>query len=206
MFCLFVLFSDPSAEEAETELKASALLDAIIRPDANDGVAATTTDASDKGGDHDDDKNVKADNTRTKKVLLVDHEDSFVHTLANYLRQTGAEVITCRSGSSLSAFVRREIDTGNYKPDLVVLSPGPGSPSDFFLSDTINIMIERRIPIFGVRKHPLLHSFFIIVIAVVVVVFDATAHYRFKSTLSYTMSLCLCMYIDCFFSCYNTQY
>ena len=25
-----------------------------------------------------------------KNVLLVDHEDSFVHTLANYLRQTGA--------------------------------------------------------------------------------------------------------------------
>lgn len=26
---------------------------------------------------------------KQKKVLLVDHEDSFVHTLANYLRQTG---------------------------------------------------------------------------------------------------------------------
>ncbi|CAN0469720.1 unnamed protein product, partial [Hapterophycus canaliculatus] len=30
-----------------------------------------------------------------KSVLLVDHEDSFVHTLGNYLRQTGAEV--CRT-------------------------------------------------------------------------------------------------------------
>lgn len=29
-----------------------------------------------------------------KSVLLVDHEDSFVHTLGNYLRQTGAEVTT----------------------------------------------------------------------------------------------------------------
>ena len=27
-------------------------------------------------------------------ILLVDHEDSFVHTLANYFRQTGAEVVT----------------------------------------------------------------------------------------------------------------
>ena len=26
---------------------------------------------------------------KQKNVLLVDHEDSFVHTLANYLRQTG---------------------------------------------------------------------------------------------------------------------
>ena len=31
------------------------------------------------------------------KILLVDHEDSFVHTLANYFRQTGAEVSTVRS-------------------------------------------------------------------------------------------------------------
>lgn len=29
-----------------------------------------------------------------KSALLVDHEDSFVHTLGNYLRQTGAEVGT----------------------------------------------------------------------------------------------------------------
>ena len=30
-------------------------------------------------------------------ILLVDHEDSFVHTLANYFRQTGASVTTMRS-------------------------------------------------------------------------------------------------------------
>lgn len=90
------------------------------------------------------------DTKSNARVLLVDHEDSFVHTLANYLRQTGAEVVTCRSGPSLASFVRREIDSGAYRPDLVVLSPGPGSPSDFFLTDTINSMIERRIPIFGV--------------------------------------------------------
>ena len=33
-----------------------------------------------------------------KRVLLIDHQDSFVHTLANYLRQTGADVVTLRSG------------------------------------------------------------------------------------------------------------
>ena len=31
------------------------------------------------------------------KGLLVDHEDSFVHTLGNYFRQTGAEVTTLRA-------------------------------------------------------------------------------------------------------------
>jgi anthranilate synthase len=29
-------------------------------------------------------------------ILMVDHEDSFVHTLANYFRQTGAKVTTVR--------------------------------------------------------------------------------------------------------------
>jgi len=84
------------------------------------------------------------------RVLLVDHEDSFVHTLADYLRQTGAEVATCRCGESLYDFFKYKVDTGLFKPTLVVLSPGPGNPSDFKLSDTINFMIKKKIPMFGV--------------------------------------------------------
>jgi anthranilate synthase len=38
-------------------------------------------------------------------VVLIDHEDSFVHTLANYLRQTGAEVKTIRH-TNLKAFLQ----------------------------------------------------------------------------------------------------
>lgn len=87
---------------------------------------------------------------RQKKVLLIDHEDSFVHTLANYLRQTGAEVVVCRSGKGLNQFIANSVDTGAFHPDLCVLSPGPGSPSDFFLSETIGNMISRKVPIFGV--------------------------------------------------------
>ena len=29
---------------------------------------------------------------------MVDHQDSFVHTLAAYFRRTGAEVVTLRAG------------------------------------------------------------------------------------------------------------
>jgi anthranilate synthase len=32
------------------------------------------------------------------KLLLVDNDDCFIHTLANYARQTGAEVVTYRAG------------------------------------------------------------------------------------------------------------
>ena len=50
---------------------------------------------------------------RGKRILLVDHQDSFVHTLANYLRQTGAEVLTLRAG-----FPHHEFEA--QRPDLVV--------------------------------------------------------------------------------------
>jgi len=78
-----------------------------------------------------------------RRVLLVDHQDSFVHTLANYLRQTGAEVVTLRSGFSADAF-------DDLKPHLTVLSPGPGTPGDFDVAGTMDALVRRRLPVFGV--------------------------------------------------------
>jgi anthranilate synthase len=119
--------SDPAAEEAETELKASVFLDTIRRgraPEARPPILAARPSSG-------------------RRVLLVDHQDSFVHTLANYLRQTGAEVVTLRSGFPHDAF-------DDVKPHLVVLSPGPGTPSDFDVAGTIEALVRRRIPAFGV--------------------------------------------------------
>jgi anthranilate synthase len=73
----------------------------------------------------------------------VDCEDSFVHTLANYIRQTGAEVKTLRHDLPMDIL-------DDERPDLVVLSPGPGRPADFKLSEKIAACLERRIPVFGV--------------------------------------------------------
>ena len=75
--------------------------------------------------------------------MLVDHRDSFVHTLASYLRQTGAEVTTYRAGFDEALLDR-------LRPDLVVLSPGPGTPSDFGVSRTIGAALARGLPVFGV--------------------------------------------------------
>jgi anthranilate synthase len=125
--------SDPDAEERETRTKASALLDAIRRPDSV---------AEDKVGAH-----ATSDVGNGLKVLLIDHEDSFVHTLAGYLRRTGAEVTTVRvplGGRTDAALIQ------NAKPDVVVLSPGPGRPEDFHLHDTIQHACDAAVPIFGV--------------------------------------------------------
>jgi len=128
--------SVPDAEEKETELKALAQIDAIIRPDT--GKAKST----EQGGEaNKDDLSLAGEG---KRVLLIDHQDSFVHTLGNYLRQTGAHVLTCRSGPNALGLLDKE------EFDLVVLSPGPGNPDDFNLKATIHKLLERRLPAFGV--------------------------------------------------------
>ena len=120
--------SVPEEEEAETELKASAMLAAIR--EAGTGNAAAEQRQTARVGEG-------------VKILLVDHEDSFVHTLANYFRQTGASVTTVRSPVAEAVFER-------VNPDLVVLSPGPGSPSDFDCKATIDKARARNLPMFGV--------------------------------------------------------
>jgi anthranilate synthase len=73
----------------------------------------------------------------------VDHQDSFVHTLASYFRQEGAEVVTLRAGFPPSAL-------DDYQPDLVVLSPGPGQPRDFGCDALLGELDARGLPAFGV--------------------------------------------------------
>jgi anthranilate synthase len=120
--------SDPDEEERETELKASAMLAAIrsageVRAAPDDRRAAAAGPA--------------------RRALLVDHEDSFVHTLADYLRQAGLVVTTLRSPISAA-------DIERLAPDLLVLSPGPGQPSDFDCAATIRLARAAGLPIFGV--------------------------------------------------------
>ena len=120
--------SDPEREEAETRLKAAALIDAIRHGDRAAGQRIEA--GSDRPGDG-------------RRVLMVDHEDSFVHTLAGYFRRTGAEVTTYRSGFPRSLIA-------DERPDLVLLSPGPGRPEDFGVGETIDAALKAGIPLFGV--------------------------------------------------------
>jgi anthranilate synthase len=120
--------SDPQAEEAECRLKAAAMFAAIRGARAAAAEPRPPVAAVGQG----------------RRVLLVDHEDSFVHTLANYLRTTGAEVATLRAD-----LARAEL-RGGAAPDLVVLSPGPGRPTDFAMAETLDLAIRRGLPIFGV--------------------------------------------------------
>ena len=128
--------SDPVAEEQETLTKAAALFQTLkdtartSETKINKIVEANAIDES-------------LESQTQKRVLLIDYEDSFVHTLANYLRQAGAIVTTLRHGFPESVFDREAFD-------LIVLSPGPGKPSDFGVPETVRACVRRELPIFGV--------------------------------------------------------
>jgi anthranilate synthase len=118
--------SDPRAEDEECRLKATAFFRALFPSAA-----------------------VPPESHRTRKVgdgvhlLLVDNDDCFIHTLANYARQTGAKVSTYRSHVALEA-----IESG--KPDVVLISPGPARPADFGVPNLVKELAKRGIPTFGV--------------------------------------------------------
>ncbi len=120
--------SDPEGETEEIRMKAAAFLDALRRP----GTTAAPPAAA-----------PPLNAARGRRVLLVDHEDSFVHTLADYFRQTGAEVVTLRAGFAPGTL-------SELAPDLVVLSPGPGRPADFHVAETVGLALRHGVPIFGV--------------------------------------------------------
>jgi anthranilate synthase len=120
--------SDPDAEEAETRLKAAAMF-AAIAPPARAKIPAVRAAAP---GGH------------NKRVLLVDHEDSFVHTLAGYFRSAGADVVTLRTP------LAQELLRHGEPVHLVVLSPGPRRPSDFAMNRTLDLAVQHALPVFGV--------------------------------------------------------
>jgi len=78
-----------------------------------------------------------------KTVVLIDNEDSFVHTLADYIRQTGANAVTYRHGTGMDVLLK-------HKPNLIVHSPGPGLPEQFRVPETVLKCAEAGIPQFGV--------------------------------------------------------
>ncbi|MEW6768925.1 MAG: anthranilate synthase component I [Pseudomonadota bacterium] len=118
--------SDPVAEEKECQTKAAALFQAL-RGDPPKPLSAFAPDSSGSG----------------KKVLLIDHDDSFVHMLADYFRQVGADVSVTRHTHALELLEKN-------KYDLLVLSPGPGRPEDFGVSRFIDSALEKKLPVFGV--------------------------------------------------------
>lgn len=121
--------SDGREEEVETRTKATVMFRVLEQLGSRAGTAppANAPELSGSG----------------LKLLLIDNEDSFVHILADYFRQTGAEVTTFRHGLDLASIQA-------MAPDLVVHSPGPGWPADFGVPGLVRALAEAGIAQFGV--------------------------------------------------------
>jgi anthranilate synthase component 2 len=77
-------------------------------------------------------------------VLVIDNYDSFTYNLCQYLGELGARVEVYRND---------EIDlekVAQVKPDRIVISPGPGTPSDAGRSIEIIRRFADNVPILGV--------------------------------------------------------
>ena len=77
------------------------------------------------------------------RLLLVDNFDSFVYNLAQAFGAEGVEPVVMRNDSSLEELERVE-------PDAVVISPGPGSPSEAGVSLEAVRTFGERMPVLGV--------------------------------------------------------
>ena len=79
----------------------------------------------------------------TANVLVVDAFDSFVHIIDQYLRQLGADTRVVRSGA------HRPDELAAWRPDAVVLGPGPGHPADSGHVDLVR-RFAGEVPLLGV--------------------------------------------------------
>ena len=77
-------------------------------------------------------------------ILLIDNYDSFVHNLARYLRLLGHATHVVRNDRITSDEARA------LRPDAIVLSPGPCTPSDAGICETIVGERMEDTPILGI--------------------------------------------------------
>ncbi|MFE5836608.1 aminodeoxychorismate/anthranilate synthase component II [Arthrobacter sp. NPDC056493] len=83
----------------------------------------------------------------TAKILVVDNYDSFVYTLVGYLQELGAETTVVRNDDVTLAEAIEMAETR----DGVLISPGPGSPSEAGVCiELIRWCGEKTKPMFGV--------------------------------------------------------
>jgi anthranilate synthase/aminodeoxychorismate synthase-like glutamine amidotransferase len=88
------------------------------------------------------------------RLLLLDNFDSFTFTLADYLRQLGAEVVVRRNDVPLT-----ELNVPAF--DGLVLSPGPGTPAEAGVMPAVIQAFHQQMPMLGVcLGHQALGEFF----------------------------------------------
>lgn len=85
--------------------------------------------------------------SRGPSVLVIDNQDSFVHTIADYLQQLGARTRVVRNNQIAPQAACELAD----RHDGILISPGPGAPADAGVSPAlIRHAADVRRPLLGV--------------------------------------------------------
>ena len=77
-------------------------------------------------------------------ILMIDNYDSFTYNLVQYLGELGEELVVKRNDQITLK------DVARLKPSSIVISPGPGRPSDAGISNDLIKTFAGKIPILGV--------------------------------------------------------
>jgi anthranilate synthase/aminodeoxychorismate synthase-like glutamine amidotransferase len=88
-------------------------------------------------------KQNKKINTNTRRVVVVNHNDSFTYNMVAHLELLGAEVHVAQTYASIAEVVK-------FRPTHIVLSAGYGHPKNVRLFHEVLNHFEEFIPIFGI--------------------------------------------------------
>ncbi|MDQ1004034.1 para-aminobenzoate synthetase component 2 [Neobacillus niacini] len=77
-------------------------------------------------------------------IFMVDNYDSFTYNLVQYLRESGEDIVIQRNDQTTLDDIR------TLDPDFLMISPGPGNPSEAGISLEVIKTFSGVIPILGV--------------------------------------------------------
>lgn len=77
-------------------------------------------------------------------IAVIDNYDSFTYNLVQYIGELGEEVVVYRNDAVTIPALK------DQKPDAILISPGPGRPSDAGISSEVILTLGKHVPILGV--------------------------------------------------------
>ena len=84
---------------------------------------------------------------KTKKVLFIDNFDSFTYNLVDDFCKRSCQARVYRADTALAELITVADD---FEPDLLVISPGPGTPDSAGVTLSAIGHFKDKLPIFGV--------------------------------------------------------
>ena len=85
--------------------------------------------------------------TKKRKVLFIDNFDSFTYNLVDDFSKRNCDTLVYRSDTEIEKL--KEL-ANDFSPDLLVISPGPGTPDTAGVSLQAVDYFKDKLPIFGV--------------------------------------------------------